>query len=317
MLTPLGVLGGLRGVFFANIGGASASTTSRSRSWRTTSADLHADHRLPGHRHPRQRRAGLRAAGHVDGFRLVDGRASYGIGLESFLLGFPMHFDWSWKTLFNRDWEDALLREPYGGSNAVPEGQVRLLDRVRLLNVNRQFEQSRHRPEVPTTVSCRRSRVRVLHRDGAGRCCRTTRIRWVHARRHGHAPHRHRRRDRGHRHTRSLLVTAAVDGLQFLHPIKIGDLIILRARVTADVHTSLEVEVEVFSEGTLTGRAPADERRLSHVRRHRSRRRARRRAAAAARDRRGAAEGRRGRASRRRQAEARERVKAQPTSLRR
>ena len=32
-----------------------------------------------------------------------------------------------------------------------------------------------------------------------------------------------------HRHTRSLLVTAAVDGLQFLHPIKVGDLIILEA----------------------------------------------------------------------------------------
>src|SRR4029453_9554060 len=48
-----------------------------------------------------------------------------------------------------------------------------------------------------------------------------------------------------HRHTRSLLVTAAVDGLQFLHPIKIGDLIILRATVTAAFRTSLEVEVEV------------------------------------------------------------------------
>ena len=57
-----------------------------------------------------------------------------------------------------------------------------------------------------------------------------------------------------HRHTRSLLVTAAVDGLQFLHPIKVGDLIILRARVTAVWTTSLEVEVEVFSEETLTGR---------------------------------------------------------------
>jgi acyl-CoA hydrolase len=56
-----------------------------------------------------------------------------------------------------------------------------------------------------------------------------------------------------HRHTRSLLVTAAVDGLQFLHPIKIGDLIILKARVTAAWSTSLEVEVEVFSEETLTG----------------------------------------------------------------
>src|SRR6186997_2617250 len=57
-----------------------------------------------------------------------------------------------------------------------------------------------------------------------------------------------------HRHTRSLLVTAAVDGLQFLHPIKVGDLIILRARVTAAWSTSLEVEVEVLSEETLTGR---------------------------------------------------------------
>ena len=56
-----------------------------------------------------------------------------------------------------------------------------------------------------------------------------------------------------HRHTRSLLVTAAVDGLQFLHPIKVGDLIILKSRVTAVWSTSLEAEVEVFSEETLTG----------------------------------------------------------------
>jgi acyl-CoA hydrolase len=57
----------------------------------------------------------------------------------------------------------------------------------------------------------------------------------------------------GHRHTRTLLVTAAVDGLQFLHPIKVGDLIILKSQVTAVWSTSLEVEVEVFSEETLTG----------------------------------------------------------------
>jgi acyl-CoA hydrolase len=56
-----------------------------------------------------------------------------------------------------------------------------------------------------------------------------------------------------HRHTRSLLVTAAVDGLQFLHPIKVGDLIILKALVTAAWSTSLEAEVEVFSEEILTG----------------------------------------------------------------
>jgi acyl-CoA hydrolase len=56
-----------------------------------------------------------------------------------------------------------------------------------------------------------------------------------------------------HRHTRSLLVTAAVDGLQFLHPIKVGDLIILRSKVTATWSTSLEAEVEVFSEEIVTG----------------------------------------------------------------
>ena len=56
-----------------------------------------------------------------------------------------------------------------------------------------------------------------------------------------------------HRHTRSLLVTAAVDDLQFLHPIKVGDLIILKARVTCTFTTSLEVRVDVFSEETLTG----------------------------------------------------------------
>jgi acyl-CoA hydrolase len=58
----------------------------------------------------------------------------------------------------------------------------------------------------------------------------------------------------GHRHTRSLLVTAAVDDLQFLHSIKVGDLIILKARVTCVFTTSLEVQVDVFSEETLTGR---------------------------------------------------------------
>src|ERR1700694_1125338 len=57
-----------------------------------------------------------------------------------------------------------------------------------------------------------------------------------------------------HRHTRSLLVTAAVDDLQFLHPIKVGDLIILKSHVTCTFRTSLEVQVDVFSEETLTGK---------------------------------------------------------------
>jgi hypothetical protein len=44
----------------------------------------------------------------VSGFRLQDGRASYGIGLETFALGFPIHFDWSWRTLFNEGWENVV-----------------------------------------------------------------------------------------------------------------------------------------------------------------------------------------------------------------
>jgi acetyl-CoA synthetase len=45
----------------------------------------------------------------ITGFRLVDGRASYGIGVETMALGFPIHFDWSWRTLFNEEWENALF----------------------------------------------------------------------------------------------------------------------------------------------------------------------------------------------------------------
>src|SRR5215470_7698199 len=57
-----------------------------------------------------------------------------------------------------------------------------------------------------------------------------------------------------HRHTHSRVVTAAVDDLHFLHPIKVGDLIILRAAVTCTFRTSLEVRVDVFSEEALTAR---------------------------------------------------------------
>ncbi len=55
------------------------------------------------------------------------------------------------------------------------------------------------------------------------------------------------------RHARALMVTAAVDGLEFLNPIRVGDFIVLKAHVTAAFRTSLEVEVLVYSEGALTG----------------------------------------------------------------
>ena len=53
----------------------------------------------------------------ITGFRLKDARASYGIGLETFALGFPIHFDWSWRTLFNKPWEDVLFASD-GGSGS-------------------------------------------------------------------------------------------------------------------------------------------------------------------------------------------------------
>ena len=58
----------------------------------------------------------------VTGFRLVDGRASYGVGLETFALGFPIHFDWAWRTLFNKQWEDVLFATS-GGSKEFRKAQ--------------------------------------------------------------------------------------------------------------------------------------------------------------------------------------------------
>jgi acyl-CoA hydrolase len=56
-----------------------------------------------------------------------------------------------------------------------------------------------------------------------------------------------------HRHSRSLVVTVAVDNLDFVHPIRVGQVILLRARVTRAFQTSMEVEVRVSLEDFLTG----------------------------------------------------------------
>jgi acyl-CoA hydrolase len=56
-----------------------------------------------------------------------------------------------------------------------------------------------------------------------------------------------------HRHTNMLALTAGVDSLDFIHPIKVGDLILLKSRVTCVFNTSLEVAVEVFSEAIESG----------------------------------------------------------------
>ena len=56
-----------------------------------------------------------------------------------------------------------------------------------------------------------------------------------------------------HRHCRRQVVTASVDHLDFLNPVRVGDLIILEAQVNRAFRTSVEVGVDVFSEDSSTG----------------------------------------------------------------
>ncbi len=56
-----------------------------------------------------------------------------------------------------------------------------------------------------------------------------------------------------HRHARSHVVTASVDSLDFLHPVRVGQIILLRAFVTRAFHTSMEVEVNVYLEDYIKG----------------------------------------------------------------
>ena len=56
-----------------------------------------------------------------------------------------------------------------------------------------------------------------------------------------------------HRHSSSHVVTASVDYVDFRNPIRVGELIILRAHVNRAFRTSMEVGVKVFSENVLTG----------------------------------------------------------------
>ncbi len=116
MATPIGVLGGIRGVFFFNVGG-SWFDNSGYKFW-SKKADTYTP--ITGVDFDPLTGAPIPIYGDpqpVSGFRLVDGRASYGIGLETFALGFPIHFDWSWRTLLNKQWED-LVFAGSGGSSA-------------------------------------------------------------------------------------------------------------------------------------------------------------------------------------------------------
>ena len=55
------------------------------------------------------------------------------------------------------------------------------------------------------------------------------------------------------RHCRKPVVTASMDYLDFKHPIKVGELIIIKASVNRAFRTSMECGAKVFSEDLHTG----------------------------------------------------------------
>jgi acyl-CoA hydrolase len=57
----------------------------------------------------------------------------------------------------------------------------------------------------------------------------------------------------GVRHARCAVVTASVDQMTFLHPVHIGQLIVLRSSVNRVFRTSMEIGVRVEVENLLTG----------------------------------------------------------------
>jgi acyl-CoA hydrolase len=56
------------------------------------------------------------------------------------------------------------------------------------------------------------------------------------------------------RHTRLPCVTAFVDDLHFVAPVKVGEIVALEARVTATFRTSLEIAVAVTGENPVAGK---------------------------------------------------------------
>ena len=55
------------------------------------------------------------------------------------------------------------------------------------------------------------------------------------------------------RHARQPVVTASVDHMNFLHPVRIGQLVMLRSAVNRVFRTSMEVGVKVFVEDLISG----------------------------------------------------------------
>ncbi|OFW06271.1 MAG: hypothetical protein A3H96_15870 [Acidobacteria bacterium RIFCSPLOWO2_02_FULL_67_36] len=116
-LTPLGVIGGLRGIAFAGIGAAGYSGVPM-QIWTKKPVEIRPLLDFVPNFFTQQYDPVYGDPVQVTGFKLMDGRASYGLGLETFALGFPIHFDWSWRTLMNPTWEDYLF-----SFNAIQAGE--------------------------------------------------------------------------------------------------------------------------------------------------------------------------------------------------
>lgn len=56
-----------------------------------------------------------------------------------------------------------------------------------------------------------------------------------------------------HRHSRSHVVTASMDHIDFLSPVHVGELLILRSSVNRAFHTSMEVGVKCWVENYIAG----------------------------------------------------------------
>ena len=108
MLTPIGVLGGIRGTFFFNFGVAGLAGQPL-RIWNRDPVTVRPVVDYVGDPDTQSVRAVFGDPVTVSGFRLDNARASYGIGLTTYAIGFPIHFDWSWLTLFNQQWENAVF----------------------------------------------------------------------------------------------------------------------------------------------------------------------------------------------------------------
>lgn len=56
-----------------------------------------------------------------------------------------------------------------------------------------------------------------------------------------------------HRHCRKVVVTASVGNVSFNHPIRLGDVVTLEAKVSRSFRTSMEVVITVYVENHQTG----------------------------------------------------------------